>query len=112
MLEKNKQLYMKLLYDSGLPQELIETYFQDGYLEQVIVNKHNNHWTFCICKTSLVPLQAYQSLIYQVKKKYAHIADTSFLFKYEQVVSSDKLALEYWPLFLEWAKQHIASVNG
>lgn len=112
MLEKNKQLYMKLLYDSGLPQELIETYFQDGYLEQVIVNKNNNHWTFCICKTSLVPLQAYQSLIYQVKKKYAHIADTSFLFKYEQEVSSDKLVLEYWPLFLEWAKQHIASVNG
>jgi len=112
MLEKNKQLYMKLLYDSGLPQELIETYFQDGYLEQVIVNKHNNHWTFCICKTSLVPLQAYQSLIYQVKKKYAHIADTKFVFKYERTIPSDKIATEYWPLFLEWAKEHIASVNG
>lgn len=75
-----RQRFEMLVEQSGLPQELIQAYFKDGYIEQVIVNKHNNDWTFCIRKTSLVPLQAYNGFTHQIRKSL-HILQThpSFL---------------------------------
>ncbi|MCR8656291.1 PolC-type DNA polymerase III [Paenibacillus endoradicis] len=107
-----RQRFEMLLEQSGLPQELIQAYFEDGYIDQVIVNKHNNEWTFCIRKTSLVPLQAYNGLTHQVRKKFAHIASTSFQFNYDSIVESENIIMQYWPVFLEWAQKNIASVNG
>ncbi|URN93446.1 MAG: PolC-type DNA polymerase III [Candidatus Pristimantibacillus lignocellulolyticus] len=107
-----RQRFEMLLEQSGLPQELIQAYFEDGYIDQVIVNKHNNDWTFCIRKTSLVPLQAYNGLTHQVRKKFAHIASTSFQFNYDSIVETENIVMQYWPVFLEWAQKNVASVNG
>jgi len=109
---EKRQRFEMLLQQSGLPQELIQAYFEDGFIDQVIVNKHNNDWTFCIRKTSLVPLQAYGTFTSQVRKKFAHIAQTSFVFIYDEVVETENIVMQYWPLFLEWASKNIASVNG
>lgn len=107
-----RQRFEMLVQQSGLPQELIQAYFEDGYIDQVIVNKHNNDWTFCIRKTSLVPLQAYNGFTHQIRKKFAHIANTSFIFIYDDVVETENIVAQYWPLFLEWAQKNIPSVNG
>jgi len=110
--DSKRQRFEMLLEQAGLPQDLIKAYFEDGYIDQVIVNKHNNDWTFCIRKTSLVPLQAYNTLTHQVRKKFAHIANTSFIFIYDDIVESENIILQYWPIFLEWAQKNIPSVNG
>jgi len=110
--DSKRQRFEMLLEQAGLPQDLIQAYFEDGYIDQVIVNKHNNDWTFCIRKTSLVPLQAYNTLTHQVRKKFAHIANTSFIFIYDDIVESENIILQYWPIFLEWAQKNIPSVNG
>ncbi|KQO04383.1 PolC-type DNA polymerase III [Paenibacillus sp. Leaf72] len=110
--DNKRQRFELLLQQSELPQEMIQSFFQDGYIDQVVVAKNNRKWTFCIRKTSLVPYKAYSGLSQAVKQKFAHIADTSFQFIYDEQLSSEELASEYWPLFKEWAQQEIASVNG
>src|SRR5690606_37528368 len=78
----------------------------------VIVSKSNREWTFCIRKTSMVPLQAYNGLCQAVRQKFSHIADITFVFQYEPVVDTENIVMQYWPLFMELAQREIASVNG
>ncbi|MFC4775355.1 PolC-type DNA polymerase III [Paenibacillus sp. GCM10023252] len=101
-----------LMQQAELPQELIQAYYADGYIEQVIVSSSNREWTFCIRKTSLVPSKAYHVLTQLVKDKFAHIAATSFKFSYEDSTATSDIVKEYWSSFLEWAQDEIASVNG
>ncbi|MFD0959520.1 PolC-type DNA polymerase III [Paenibacillus chungangensis] len=101
-----------LLQQAELPRDLVDTHFRDGSIDKVIVNRNNREWTFCIRKTSMVPLGAYIALLQAVKMKFSHIADTSFKLIYDDIVENENIILQYWPLFLEWAKTNIASVNG
>lgn len=110
--DNKRQRFELLLRHIELPQELIQTYFQDGYIDQVIVSKNNREWTFCIGKTSIVPLQAYNGLGQAARMKFESIAAVSFQFSYDPVVETENIIQQYWPLFLEWAQKEIASVNG
>lgn len=112
MSKDKRQTFELLLKQAELPRDLVEAYFQDGYIEQVMVRKSNREWTFCIRKTSLVPLQAINGLEQAVRQKFAHIADTSFRYLYEEQVTTEAIVREYWGMFLEWAQRTIASVNG
>ncbi|MHA6484360.1 PolC-type DNA polymerase III [Paenibacillus sp. strain BS8-2] len=112
MTNDKRQRFELLLQQAGLPQELIHTYFQDGHIEQVIVSETNREWTFCIRKTSMVPLQAYTGFIQAVRQKFSHIADITFVFQYELAVETENIVMQYWPLFMEWAQREVASVNG
>ncbi|RJE86790.1 PolC-type DNA polymerase III [Paenibacillus sp. 1011MAR3C5] len=107
-----RQRFELLLQQAGLPQELIHTFFQDGYIDQVVVSNSNREWTFCIRKTSMVPLQAYNGLCQAVRMKFEHIAAVTFVFQYDSVVETENIVMQYWPLFTEWAQREIASVNG
>lgn len=107
-----RQRFELLLKQTEMPHELIQNYFQDGYIDQVIVSNSNREWTFCIRKTSMVPLQAYNGLCQAAKMKFEHIAAVSFLFIYDPVVETESIVLQYWGLFMEWAQREIASVNG
>ncbi len=107
-----RESFELLLQQAGLPLELVQSYFQDGEMDQVIVGKSNQEWTFCISKTSMVPLQAFNGFCQAVRNKFQHIAAVSFVFKYDAVVETENILLQYWPLFLEWAQREMSSVNG
>ncbi len=107
-----RQRFELLLRHVELPQELIQTYFQDGYIEQVIVSKNNRQWTFCISKTSLIPLQAYNGFCQAARQKFEHIAEVSFVLRYDDMVETENIVTQYWPMFLEWIQREVASVNG
>lgn len=107
-----RQRFELLLQQAGLPQELIQSYFQDGYIDQVIVSNSNREWTFCIRKTSMVPLQAYNGLCQAARMKFEHIAAVSFQLIYDPIVETESILQQYWGLFMEWAQREIASVNG
>ncbi|MCM3625910.1 PolC-type DNA polymerase III [Paenibacillus glycanilyticus] len=108
----NRQRFELLMQQAGLPLEIINSYYKDGFIEQVIVGKSNRKWTFCIRKTSLVPYKAFMALTQAVNMKFSHIADTSFRLLYDESVPPIDIAREYWPLFLEWVQQENPSVNG
>lgn len=101
-----------LMKQAELPNDLIDAYFADGYIDKVIVSQTNREWTFCIRKTSLVPSPAFVAFCRTVKEKFAHIADVSFVFLYDDVVKPQDIALQYWELFVEYAQREMVSVNG
>lgn len=109
---EKRQRFEMLLQQAGLPQELIQTYFQDGYIDQVIVSNSNREWTFCIRKTSMVPLKAYNGLVQAARLKFEHIAAVDFQFIYDEVIETESIILQYWLLFVEQAQRENASVNG
>ncbi|MBP3965218.1 PolC-type DNA polymerase III [Paenibacillus lignilyticus] len=107
-----RQRFELLLKQADLPQQMVDEYFADGYIEKVIVSRSNREWTFCIGKTTMVPLPAFSVFCRAVVSKYAHIAQISFQFQYSGDVPKDELIQEYWPAFVEWLQQNNPSVNG
>ncbi|MCM3745971.1 PolC-type DNA polymerase III [Paenibacillus pasadenensis] len=112
MSEGKRQRFELLMKQAELPPELIGTHFTDGHIEKVLVSPSNREWTFCITKSTLVKRDFYTIFCRTIRQKFSHLADVTFCFTYEDSISTDDLALEYWPLFVEWAQQEMASVNG
>ncbi|CAM4242635.1 PolC-type DNA polymerase III [Paenibacillus tarimensis] len=107
-----RQRFELLLQQAGLPEEVMNTYFGDGYIDHVAVSANNREWTFCIRKASILPYKAYRLFCESVRKKLGHIADISFVMDYEAAVTTDQILTAYWDFFVEWAQQEMASVNG
>lgn len=112
MSADKRQRFELLTKQAELPPELIGTHFQDAIIEKVLVSESNREWTFCISVRTLVQRDYYSIFCKTVREKFRHIAEVSFCFTYEDHILSDSLCLEYWPLFVEWAQQEMASVNG
>ncbi|MFD2116790.1 PolC-type DNA polymerase III [Paenibacillus yanchengensis] len=110
--QEKRHRFELLLQQIGLPQDLIQSYFQDGYIDQVIVSKNNREWTFCISKTSILPFTTYRLFTEAAKTKFEHIANVSFQFTYDEVIDTENIISQYWPLFLAFIEQEVASVNG
>ncbi|XEC97145.1 PolC-type DNA polymerase III [Paenibacillus tarimensis] len=107
-----RQRFELLMKQAELPQNFIDTYYIDGYIDQVVVSQSNREWTFCIRKASMVPLQAHLRFTQTIRDKFAHIASVNFQICYEDEISTTDIVSAYWPLFVEWAQQEMASVNG
>ncbi|MBM7564651.1 PolC-type DNA polymerase III [Paenibacillus sacheonensis] len=107
-----RQRFELLMKQADLPQQLTDEHFGDGYIDKVIVSRSNREWTFCISKTSLVPLPAFGVFCRAIQGKFAHIATISFQFQYGEDVSREELISEYWPAFVEWLQHSNASING
>ncbi|WP_274651508.1 PolC-type DNA polymerase III [Paenibacillus humicola] len=107
-----RQRFELLMQQAELPQPLMEEHFEDGYIDKVLVSRSNREWTFCIRKTSLVPLSAFSVFCRTIQRKFAHIAVVSFKFDYAESVRTGEMLSEYWPAFVEWVQHHNASVNG
>ncbi|QJC52248.1 PolC-type DNA polymerase III [Paenibacillus albicereus] len=112
MSEAKRQRFELLMKQAELAPEMIGAHFQDGHIEKVLVSPSNREWTFCITKSQLVKRDSYKVFCQTIKQKLSHLADVTFCFTYEEAISTDELALEYWPLFVEWAQREMASVNG
>ncbi|QHW30029.1 PolC-type DNA polymerase III [Paenibacillus rhizovicinus] len=107
-----RQRFELLMKQADLPQQLTDEHFGDGYIDKVIVSRSNREWTFCISKTSLVPLPAFGVFCRAIQGKFAHIAKISFQFQFGEDISREELVSEYWPAFIEWLQQSNASING
>jgi len=101
-----------LMKQAELPRQLADEHFADGYIDKVIVSRNNREWTFCIGKTSLVSLAAYGAFCQAVQAKFSHIAAISFMFQYDDRVSTDDIIMTYWQSFVSWVQEQNPSVNG
>lgn len=101
-----------LLKQANVAEDVILTYFSDGYIDHVAVNAANREWTFCIRKTSLLPYKVYRMFCESVRSKLGHIADIAFVFDYDPEVRTHEVASAYWEHFVDWATQEMVSVNG
>lgn len=110
---KGKRTRLELLMKQAeMPAQVIDPYFLDGVIEAVEVSRSNKAWLITINKSTLVPAQVYRTFYTRIKDRMEHIAQVSFLFRYEDSVSPGEIVEEYWKLFLEWVQREVPSVNG
>lgn len=110
---KGKRTRLELLMKQAeVPAQVIDPYFLDGVIEAVEISRSNKAWLITIRKSTLVPSQVYRTFYTRIKERMDHIAQVSFLFRYEEQVSPGDIVAEYWKLFLEWVQREVPSVNG
>ncbi|MCI3918985.1 PolC-type DNA polymerase III [Paenibacillus sp. TRM 82003] len=97
---------------AGMPTDVIDSFFRDGYIDRVETSRSNREWTFVLNKPTIVPRDVYRAFCKRVVDKFAHIASIRFVLAYEETVANEELIAEYWPLFLDWAQREVASING
>lgn len=101
-----------LMEQAGVPTEIIDEFFKDGYIDKVEVSNAQRQWTFHIAKSQFVPQSVYRSFCTMIRDKYAHIAQICFVLHFGDDVQLKELVDEYWSLFIEWTQQDVASING
>ncbi|ULL17300.1 PolC-type DNA polymerase III [Paenibacillus sp. H1-7] len=107
-----RERFEMLMQQAHVPAEVVNSFFQDGYIDRVETTRKNREWTFFIIKSSLVPNDVYRSFCKMIRDKFAHIAAIRFMLRYTDDVSPSDVAHEYWSMFIEWVQREATSVNG
>ncbi|HZG58332.1 MAG TPA: PolC-type DNA polymerase III [Paenibacillus sp.] len=101
-----------LMQQANIPTDVIDSFFQDGYIDRVETSRTNREWTFVLRKSTVVPRDVYRAFCKAIIDRFAHIAAIRFVLAYEEAVTDAQVVEAYWPLFVEWAQREVASVNG
>ncbi|TVY10620.1 PolC-type DNA polymerase III [Paenibacillus cremeus] len=101
-----------LMHQAGVPGDVAQSFFSDGYIDKVETSRKNKEWTFFIVKSQIVPSDIYRSFCRMIRDKFSHIALIRFVLQYTPDVNANEVAHEYWGMFLEWVQREAASING
>ncbi|HZG84360.1 PolC-type DNA polymerase III [Paenibacillus sp.] len=101
-----------LMKQAGIPTDVIDSFFRDGYIDRVETSRTNREWTFVLRKSTLVPADVYRAFCKAVVERFAQVAAIRFVLVYDPEVADAELIDAYWPLFVDWAQREVASVNG
>ncbi|WP_028550463.1 PolC-type DNA polymerase III [Paenibacillus sp. UNC451MF] len=107
-----RERFEMLMQQAHVPADVVNSFFQDGYIDRVETTRKNREWTFYIVKSTIVPHEVYRSFCKMIRDKFAHIAATKFMLKYTDEVEPEIVAREYWGMFIEWVQREATSVNG
>ncbi|MDQ1913348.1 PolC-type DNA polymerase III [Paenibacillus sp. GD4] len=101
-----------LMHQAGVPTDVIQSFFSDGYIDKVETSRKNREWAFFIVKSQIVPQDIYRTFCRMIRDKFSHIAAIRFVLQYTPEVTPEQIAQEYWSMFIEWVQQEAASING
>jgi len=101
-----------LMKQAGIPTDVIDSFFRDGYIDRVETSRTNREWTFVLRKSTLVPADVYRAFCKAVVERFVQVAAIRFVLVYDPEVADAELIDAYWPMFVEWAQREVASVNG
>lgn len=109
---EKRQRFEMLMEQARVPQDVVGSFFVDGYIDKVETSHKNKEWTLYIGKSSIVPREVYVSFCKLIRDKFAHIAAIRFILRYTDQVTAESIAHEYWSMFVEWVQREETSVNG
>ncbi len=101
-----------LMHQAGVPTDVVQSFFSDGYIDKVETSRKNKEWVFFIVKSQIVPSDIYRSFCKMIRDKFSHIAAIRFVLQYTAEVKPEAVAHEYWSMFIEWVQREAASING
>src|SRR5258708_4777198 len=110
-LTDKRNRFELLMQQAQIPSDIVQPYFAEGYIDQVVCSRTNREWTFHLVKNDLVPQDIYRLFCSRVKEKFAHIAEVHFAFSFAAAETAT-LVEEYWSLFLEWLQKEAPTING
>src|SRR5690625_2175957 len=90
-----------LLKQIQMPEEYIESYFQDSKLVKLEVFKQSKTWSLHVGLKSLLPLSIYQLMIGKLETAFQKIA-TIDLYVYTELKDQEEAYIgDYWQHFLQ-----------
>lgn len=110
--DQKRERFELLMKQANIPSQMIDEFFQDGYIDRVEVSRTNREWTLYLHKEHMLPRDIYLSFCRHIKEQFAHIAKIQFVISFSTSVEDRIIIEEYWPLFLEWVQRELPSVNG
>lgn len=111
-LAEKRSRFVELMKHAKIPNEMIDSFFAEGYIDKVECSRSNDEWTFYLCKQYLIPLDMYRSFCKHIQEQFAHISKVSFVISFSNEVNDSTLVEEYWSLFVDTLQKDMPSING
>jgi DNA polymerase-3 subunit alpha (Gram-positive type) len=95
--EKLQVLFKQL----QIPEELVNQYFSESYLEKLEIYKSRKTWHFHIHTDKLLPASIYEVFITKLKDSFQHIALVDLSITVEEKEYDEQWIVDYWNYFLK-----------
>lgn len=99
-LPKKEKLHV-LLKQLQFPEELVDQYFRESYLDKLEIYKSEKKWHFHIHTERVLPLSIYELLLHKLHETFQHIAATDLSIHTEDKACEEKTVAEYWSHFIK-----------
>jgi DNA polymerase-3 subunit alpha (Gram-positive type) len=109
MLESKKERFQLLVQQALIPEEVIQTYLQEGYIDKLQVNKEEQKWIFYLVLQGKIPCSVFDLLSVRLKDTFAHLAQIELCLRFTEPCADEELFYEFWPTFME---QYRTVLNG
>ncbi|KGR92041.1 DNA polymerase III PolC [Ureibacillus massiliensis 4400831 = CIP 108448 = CCUG 49529] len=94
--QKERQLFLTLLQQLQLTEDVYMSFFEQGELTRVTVHKKNRIWSFSIKLSNILPFKLYQLFITRMAEQFANIAQTNISIETRNPEVSEQLITDYW----------------
>lgn len=96
-----KERFQLLLEQISLPQSLIDSYFQDAWIEKVTIERSKKSWHFEFGLQSHLPLEVFLVFKTHLQNTFQQIAFVTFSLSYTATNFSENVVEQYWPYIIE-----------
>ena len=100
-LQVRKERFQLLLEQISLPTILIDSYFQDAWIEKVTIERSKKSWHFEFGLQTHIPLEAFLLFKSHLINTFKQIANVTFSLTYSVQANFGNVVLEYWPYIIE-----------
>ncbi len=94
--KKERQLFLTLLQQLKLTEDVYMSFFEKGELTRVTVHKKNRIWNFSIKLTNILPFPLYQLFTTRMAEEFSEIAQTTVTIEVENPEVTEQLVTDYW----------------
>ncbi|SET40613.1 DNA polymerase-3 subunit alpha [Salinibacillus kushneri] len=101
MTVTNREKMDILLEQIQLPNDIINTYFQEASLEKLTVFKKEKKWRFTFHIQDLLPPDVFQLFETKIHEAFDHIASVDFILKSDNKEFKEEHLGEYWTVFIQ-----------
>jgi DNA polymerase-3 subunit alpha (Gram-positive type) len=111
-LAEQRNRFVQLLQQANMPAQLVEAFFDDGYIERVECSTKKREWKLFIRNGVLIPHDIYIEFVRLLTLRFQSSADIQICMDFHEGITTAQIVEEYWPSFIEWVQQRVVSVNG
>ncbi|KGR80318.1 PolC-type DNA polymerase III [Ureibacillus manganicus] len=94
--QKERQLFLTLLQQLKLTEDVYMSFFEQGELTRVTVHKKDRVWNFSIKLKNILPFPLYQLLTTRMAEEFSEIAQTNISIEVDSPELNDQLITDYW----------------
>ncbi|WP_153731314.1 PolC-type DNA polymerase III [Sporosarcina obsidiansis] len=95
------QKFLTLLQQTGLTDDQLMPYFQNGELNRVTVHTKSRVWKFNVTVDEVLPIDVFRLMQQRIHETFAAIANVHLKVESRNTTADEQLIIAYWPLVVE-----------